>query len=196
MTPQRFTELQKLHERLFDAHRWRPTDPGTLLEAFGELLDALDGSADEGTDRARLRFRLPYPPTGKNHLYAQTKRYANGVNAKGEPFRKMYIGRSLSPAAQKYRRDVIALVRDGGMPQLPSGALRLDLELFPPDAQRRDADGALPWVQDCLAAALEFDDSRIRCVAVRRRLPRPHAPAVVATLSIDAWSPLRAGDET
>lgn len=104
-----------------------------------------------------LRWRLPYPPTTINHAYFTLP---NGA-------------RRLRSAPQKWLDDAVALIRNGGIPRTPPGLLSLRLDIWPPDARRRDGSNLLKLTEDAVAAALEFDDYRIAHHEIRRHPPVP-----------------------
>jgi Holliday junction resolvase RusA-like endonuclease len=90
--------------------------------------------------------------------------------------------RVFSPAARAYRRDAETVVRAAGW-RPPAGPLELTLDLFPPDARKRDADG-MKLVQDAIFDALGEDDARVVRLVVTKHPPDKTAPRVVARLGL------------
>lgn len=182
MTPQRYLELVEHQQRIAARGSVRSDEINRLVAWLGEALTAIGGEDDAApARRVGLQFVLPYPES-TNRIWQNARRFAK-ADELGE--RKVYMGRKLSPAAEKYKNDVIGLVRDGGRPKVPPGLLRLTFHLFPPDARHRDADNGIKLAQDAVAAGLGIDDYRVVSVEVRRRLPAPRKPRLVVLVESD-----------
>jgi crossover junction endodeoxyribonuclease RusA len=110
-----------------------------------------------------LRWRLTYPPTTTNHMYVSVGHR-----------------RVLKAIAREWRDSIIARLRDGGAPTPPPGLLSIRIDLYPPDARKRDVDGPIKLAIDACAAALGFDDYRITLLTVRR-----HQPTRAARLEVE-----------
>ena len=100
-------------------------------------------------------FELPWPPS-VNHYYR-------------------HVGPRvlISKEGRKYREIVVARIAAEGIRTL-SGPVELYIELYPPDARRRDIDN----VQKCLfdsftAAGIYYDDSQIQKLTIIKREPLP-----------------------
>lgn len=120
-----------------------------------------------------LRWSIPYPPFGTNHMYVWTGRGGQ---------------RRLCTPAEKWRDRIIVQLRDGGQPKPPPGLLSLRLDLYPPDARKRDVDGPIKLAQDAIADALGFDDYRIVLLMVRRHPPSKGRPRLEVELATDPES--------
>jgi len=90
-----------------------------------------------------ITLELPYPPS-INHAFSIIR---------GRPV--------LTQQTRAYRQRVRSLVRASSMPTL-LGPLAVRLELYPPDARRRDCDNAQKSLLDALQQAGAFvDDSQV-----------------------------------
>ena len=72
-----------------------------------------------------------------------------------------------SKAAAKYKHECWALTKAHGM-ILPEGDLALWIDFYPPDKRNRDDDNLIASFKsgrDGIAAALNIDDKRFRCMA-------------------------------
>lgn len=106
---------------------------------------------------APLRWSFPWPKgLGVNHLY--------------RPRWRNQPGRTLTEGARAYRDQVVFVVR-ATAPELPPGDLRLVLTAYEPDRRRRDTDGLVKFVQDCVFYALGTDDTRVRKLEAERISP-------------------------
>lgn len=120
--------------------------------------------------RYSLWLTLPYPPS-TNHLY------------------RVFQGRAIKSAEgrayfERVREEVwMTLTMRGGI--RPPKPLRLTVELHPPDARRRDADGPIKCLQDAVFAGLGVDDSVVSELHVYRMAPdrqRPRAEVLLESL--------------
>lgn len=107
-----------------------------------------------------LTLTLPYPPS-VNHYW-----------------RRAGARTVLSREGREYRRRVGSLLAARRAAPL-SGALRVLVELHPPDARRRDLDNCLKALLDALEhAGVYHDDGQIAELSIARRPPRPGGLAV------------------
>lgn len=91
-----------------------------------------------------IRVKLDLLPPTVNHMYRPTR---NG-------------GKALTDEALSFRKIVAAMLH--GQPAPPPGApLVLSFWLTFPNKRRVDGDNRLKALQDAIALALKFDDSRI-----------------------------------
>lgn len=100
-----------------------------------------------GGHAMHIEIMLPYPPTTGNHQYGVTRR-----------------GRRYTlPAVERYRA-AVRLTWLGARLTRIGGAVRVWLDLWPPDARRRDADNAEKLIFDALVRAGVIDDDS--CIRV------------------------------
>ncbi|RLS54303.1 MAG: RusA family crossover junction endodeoxyribonuclease [Planctomycetota bacterium] len=111
---------------------------------------------------APLSYVLPFPPS--------VNRYYRHVG-----YRTL-----LSREGREYRENVCSLLA-GRVGQPLSGQLQVQLDLFPPDARRRDWDNFQKGVWDSLQhAGVYLDDSQVKRAVVEMHPPsRPGHAAVV-----------------
>lgn len=110
--------------------------------------------------------------------------YSAGVNVNHQ-YRPTRGGRRiLSEDAQKFIADVNVIVCAQRATPPESGFLGLTLDLYPPDARRRDVDGPLKLVMDSICAALGIDDYRIAHVECWRHAPDKSNPRIEARLGV------------
>jgi len=122
-----------------------------------------------------LTLELPFPPS-LNHYY----RHLGHVTL-------------ISRRGREYRNLVIALLAKQGIRPLV-GALNLELELYPPDRRRRDADNAMKALLDALAhAGVYQDDSQIMHLEVWKLPPVAGGKAVVHLEELTRAAILRPG---
>ena len=100
-----------------------------------------------------LHIELPYPPS-VNHYY-----------------RRVGARTLISREGRRYRELVCAILRAGGIRPL-DGDLVLEVELYPPDARRRDLDNGLKAFLDAMQHGGAFrDDSQIKELHAHMREP-------------------------
>lgn len=109
-----------------------------------------------------LRFVLPFPPS--------VNRYYRHVG-----YRTL-----LSREGRAYRETVLALLA-GRVGQPLSGLLEVQLDLFPPDARRRDWDNFQKGIWDSLQhAGVYLDDSQVKRAVIEMHPPSRQSRAEVA----------------
>ena len=117
-----------------------------------------------------MTLTLPYPPS-TNHAYA----VRNGRKIK-------------TTTAREYATEVAWRVADhvrtGEQPPETWGGTRLaaTLDVYPPDARRRDLANLEKLALDAVAAQLGFDDSQIDVLTLRRQAIDRTNPRIVLTL--------------
>ncbi len=124
---------------------------------------ALSSSHQAAPVVAPLSYVLPFPPS--------VNRYYRHVG-----YRTL-----LSREGREYRESVLALLA-GRVGQPLSGQLQVQLDLFPPDARRRDWDNFQKGVWDSLQhAGVYLDDSQVKRAVIEMHSPcRPgHATVVI-----------------
>lgn len=110
-----------------------------------------------------LELDLPLP-SSVNHLYVR-----RGSRVVKRPEAQVYIGQAIVAAR-------------GGRRPPPGARLRLDIVFRVPDNRRRDLDNMLKLLCDAVALALEFDDSQIDELSVKRQLD-PSNPGAAVVVS-------------
>jgi Holliday junction resolvase RusA-like endonuclease len=130
----------------------------------------MTADAARAGDGRRWQFVLPYPPS-VNHIYRHTRA--------GRVYRV--------PQVTRYERAAWTAMRLQLRPfPRPSGPVRLLIELYPPDARRRDADNTVKVVQDSVFRTLGRDDVTVAEVsAYRREIDRANPRAEVVLEEID-----------
>jgi len=108
-----------------------------------------------------IELELPYPPS-VNHYW------------------RTWRGRMLvSREGRRYRAAVAALMRAAHVTPL-AGPLAINIELYPPDGRRRDADNALKALNDALQHGGAFhDDSQIVWLLVEKAQVVPGGKVIV-----------------
>jgi len=113
-------------------------------------------------------FEFPWPPSA-NHYYRHVGPRVL-ISREGRRYRETIISRL---AAEN-----VTMVR---------GPVELHIELYPPDARRRDADNSLKCLLDAFThGGLYEDDSRIRKLTVIKREPMP--PEGMVFIRIQTWN--------
>ena len=113
-------------------------------------------------------FELPWPPS-VNHYYRHVGP-------------RVLISRD----GRKYREQVVARFHNDRVAKY-TGPVELDIELYPPDNRRRDADNSLKCLLDTFThAGLYEDDSQIHRLVVTKREPMP--PDGLAYIRIKEWN--------
>ena len=109
-----------------------------------------------------ITVKLPYPPS-VNHYY-----------------RHVGPRTLISREGRLYRDRVCAILRADGVRPL-DGCLILEVELYPPDARRRDLDNVQKCLWDALAHGQAYwDDVQIKDLHAYMREPlAPHGMAIV-----------------
>lgn len=127
--------------------------PGDIAMSFAHrATDAL----------AVLRYVLPFPPS--------VNRYYRHVG-----YRTL-----LSREGREYRAMVLSLLA-GRVGQPLSGQLEVQLDLYPPDARRRDWDNFQKGIWDSLQhAGVYLDDSQVKRAVIEMHSPSRHSRAEVA----------------
>lgn len=140
-------------------------------EAIGVPSGAENGCRCRSEASGCLSVVLPYPP-GVNKLY------------------RVYQGRSIKSAVcREYHAGVAAAVwyhqryrhADLGPP------MRLVIDLYPPDARRRDVDGPVKCLMDAVFAGLGVDDSAVKVLHVEMHAPdraNPRAEVLIENLEV------------
>lgn len=106
-------------------------------------------------EKATVRLELPWPPS-VNHYYR-------------------HVGPRvlISQQGRKFRERILAIYAMSGMPKL-KGDLHITLDLYPPDARRRDNSNILKALEDALQHAGMYDDDyQLAWHSIRRREPMP-----------------------
>lgn len=112
-----------------------------------------------------LRYVLPFPPS--------VNRYYRHVG-----YRTL-----LSREGRKYRVSVCSLLA-GRVGQPLSGLLEVQLDLFPPDARRRDWDNFQKGIWDSLQhAGVYLDDSQVKRAVIEMHPPSRQSRAEIAITS-------------
>lgn len=89
-------------------------------------------------------------------------------------------GRSLSPVARKYKREVRNLLMVDGWRSLHMKLpLSLSLWFYLPDNRRRDITNMVKLIEDAVAEFMAYDDSRNEEVHLYRRFSRDDPRVVV-----------------
>ncbi len=108
-----------------------------------------------------LEIELPFPPS-VNHLYRR--------------FRSRVV---LSSEGRAYRDTVASALAALGVRPL-AGPLEVEIDLYPPDRRRRDADNPIKILADSLQHGGAFeDDSQIVRLVVEKKDPVPGGRAIV-----------------
>ena len=110
-------------------------------------------------------FEIPWPPS-VNHYYR-------------------HVGPRvlISREGRLYRERVSALLASYGVSTF-SGAVSLDIQLYPPDARRRDVDNCLKSLMDAFTfGGLYNDDYQVQTLKIKRLEPMPPNGLVVVTIS-------------
>jgi crossover junction endodeoxyribonuclease RusA len=90
----------------------------------------------------------------------------------------------LSARGRKYKDDVSIVLMAARVKAIP-GRIRLDIDLHPPDRQKRDCDNSLKALVDSLKGHLFVDDSQVDEIHVYRREVRRPGVAVVTVSRIE-----------
>jgi crossover junction endodeoxyribonuclease RusA len=113
-------------------------------------------------------FELPWPPS-VNHYYRHVGP-------------RVLISRD----GRRYREKVVAMLGAAGV-SMHCRPVEIAIDLYPPDARRRDVDNSLKCLLDTLAhAGLYKDDSQIRKLTVTKHSPMP--PAGMARIKTKEWT--------
>ena len=119
-----------------------------------------------------IALTLPYPPSVNSAYRAVPDPRTGGVR------------QVKSRAVRAFERDAgKACLAAGALKEkVPDGALSLSLTVYMPDARRRDVSNTIKVVEDAIARALRFDDSRICELHVYKKMDRsrPRVEAVVS----------------
>lgn len=118
-------------------------------------------------------LNLPYPPTVNTY------------------WRRVGGRTIISAAGRRYRKvvkDTIAVYRLCGVPGVTTfgrAHLAIEIEVFPPDNQRRDLDNILKALIDSLEhAGLFEDDSQIEKITIWRREVEPEGAVKVSIMTL------------
>ena len=112
-------------------------------------------------------FELPWPPS-VNHYYRHVGPRVL-ISSDGRKYREKIVARFQNDRVAKY-----------------TGPVELDIELYPPDNRRRDADNSLKCLLDTFThAGLYDDDSQIHRLVITKREPMP--PDGLAFIRIKEW---------
>lgn len=114
--------------------------------------------------------RLPLPPS-VNNMFPNS---VNGKRVRSEAYKEWAV----EAAWDVIRKRNLAKRRN----YLPDPPYSLSIDLFFPDARRRDASNYIKAVEDLLSQYLEYDDTLNYELHVRKRIKK-HAPRVEVTLS-------------
>lgn len=94
-------------------------------------------------------YQLPYPPS-VNHIYIRTK-----------------CGVILDKKAKEYREEVISTIGKGHTTL--TGPIKLCIDVFMPDARKRDLDNIFKSLNDALThAGVWKDDSQIEVISAKK----------------------------
>jgi crossover junction endodeoxyribonuclease RusA len=108
-----------------------------------------------------IELELPFPPSA-NHLY-----------------RHVGPRTLISREGRRFRERVCAQLASLGVRQM-KGALRIDIEVYPPDRRKRDLDNAVKALNDALEHGGAFyDDSQIADLRIKRRGCVPGGKTIV-----------------
>jgi crossover junction endodeoxyribonuclease RusA len=97
-----------------------------------------------------IELRLPYPPT-VNH-YKRPGRLTKTKTG------KIYQPQVNTDATTRFYYQVWMLIRGNNIKSLGGAVLSLELDVYPPDARKRDIDNVIKPLLDSLQKANLFDD--------------------------------------
>lgn len=108
-----------------------------------------------------MQLQLPYPPTA-NHYW-----------------RRVGVKTLISAKGRQYRNQVKGLCLAHGE-KAPEGRLSVNVDVFPPDARRRDLDNVLKALLDSMQhGGIYSDDSLIDRLSVVRQVIVPDGMVIV-----------------
>jgi len=112
-------------------------------------------------------IELPYPPS-INHYW-----------------RRVGPRTLISREGRRFRRNVMAILAAMGARPL-TGKLAVHVQVYPPDARRRDLDNCLKSLLDALEHGGAYhDDSQIIVLRATKRQPEPGGRVVVTLTQVD-----------